>query len=62
MRTIVSDGTDQKQSGKCIAVYKMNKDKDLDLRSIQDVGHSYFKHEYTFKYYLRISRKYFVKK
>lgn len=40
MRTIVSDGTDQKQSGKCVAVYKMSKDKDLDLRSIQDVSNS----------------------
>lgn len=37
-RVVCSDGTDLQQRGKCVVVYKLNNDKDLDLRTIQDVS------------------------
>lgn len=37
-RCIISDGTDVRQFGKCVAVYKMSGAKDLDMRYLQDVS------------------------
>lgn len=38
MRVICSDGSDLQQKGKCVVAYKLNNEKDLDVRSIQDVS------------------------